>query len=122
MVSKDKKVEDINTYNGGKTDHYSWSQSVTDVTIGVRLPQHTKSRDLKIDFKSQHIKVYLKGQKLLDGELYDKIKADESFWTMEDECLLVLTLEKGQENIWKTIIKGDQEIDATKVDNSKHIH
>jgi len=31
----------------------------------------------------------------------------------------MLTLEKGQENIWKTVIKGDQEIDATKVENSK---
>jgi hypothetical protein len=41
---------------------------------------------------------------------------------MEDGCLLVLTLEKGCENIWKTILKGDSEIDATKVDNSKSIH
>ncbi len=31
-------------------------------------------------------------------------------------------MEKGQENIWKTVIKGDKEIDATKVENSKHIH
>ena len=34
---------------------------------------------------------------------------------------MILNLEKGSENIWKTIIKGDTEIDATKVDNSKKI-
>lgn len=41
---------------------------------------------------------------------------------MEDNCLLVISMEKGCENIWKTIIKGDTEIDASKVENSKHIH
>lgn len=32
---------------------------------------------------------------------------------------MILTLEKGIETIWKTVIKGDVEIDATKVENSK---
>ena len=32
-----------------------------------------------------------------------------------------LTLEKATENIWKTVLKGDPEIDATKVDNSKSL-
>ena len=40
-------------------------------------------------------------------------------WSIEDNKKLILTLEKGVENIWKTIIKGDDEIDATKVENSK---
>jgi hypothetical protein len=31
----------------------------------------------------------------------------------------MITLEKAVESIWKTVIKGDKEIDATKVDNSK---
>ena len=33
----------------------------------------------------------------------------------------MITLDKQNENIWKTIIKGDVEIDATKVDNSKKL-
>jgi len=41
---------------------------------------------------------------------------------MEDKCLLVVSMEKGVETIWKTIMKGDPEIDATKVENSKHVH
>lgn len=40
-------------------------------------------------------------------------------WSIEDNKKLILTLEKGVENIWKTVIIGDQEIDATKVENSK---
>ncbi len=57
----------------------------------------------------------------MQGELYDKIKVDDSIWSIEDEEKLILTLEKGSENIWKTILKGDAEIDATKVDNSKKL-
>ena len=34
---------------------------------------------------------------------------------------LLLNLEKIGENIWKTVIKGDVEIDATKVDNTKNL-
>ena len=33
-----------------------------------------------------------------------------------------MTLEKFSENIWKTVVKGDKEIDTSKVDNSKHLH
>lgn len=40
-------------------------------------------------------------------------------WSIEDGKKIVLTLEKASENIWKTVIKGDVEIDATKVENSK---
>jgi hypothetical protein len=47
---------------------------------------------------------------------------DDSFWNIEDSIFLIMTLEKLNENIWKTIFKGDKEIDATKVDNSKHLH
>jgi len=42
-------------------------------------------------------------------------------WSIEDNNKIILTLEKANENIWKTVIKGDQEIDATKVDNSKKL-
>ena len=58
---------------------------------------------------------------ILDGDIYDKIKVEDSIWSIEDEERVILTLEKAGENIWKTVIKGDQEIDATKVDNSKKL-
>lgn len=54
----------------------------------------------------------------MDGKLYDNVKPDDSTWSLE-ENLLTLTLEKQTDNIWKTVIKGDQEIDATKVENTK---
>jgi len=76
-----------------------------------------------VEFQPNFVKIALKGNNsmILEGELYDKIKVEDSIWSIEDEERLVLTLEKAGENIWKTVIKGDQEIDATKVDNSKKL-
>jgi len=34
---------------------------------------------------------------------------------------LNILLEKYEEDIWKTVIKGDKEIDTTKVDNTKKL-
>ena len=58
-------------------------------------------------------------QVLVSGEYYEKIRLEDSTWTIEDNCRFLLTLEKGVETIWKTVFKGDAEIDATKVDNTK---
>jgi hypothetical protein len=38
---------------------------------------------------------------------------------LEDNSKVIITLEKSGDHIWKTVIRGDAEIDATKVDNSK---
>lgn len=67
------------------------------------------------------VKLKSESESIVEGELYDKVKPEESVWDIEDNEKLIITLEKGQENIWKTIIKGDKEIDATKVDNSKRL-
>lgn len=51
----------------------------------------------------------------------NKIKAEDSFWTIEDNKRLILTFAKAGEAIWKTIILGDKEIDTKQVDNSKKL-
>lgn len=68
------------------------------------------------------LKVVLKtdGRTIIEGEWYERIKVDDSTWSVDEDSIL-FNLEKANENIWKTILKGDQEIDATKVDNSKPI-
>lgn len=65
----------------------------------------------------------IKGQAepLVDGELSEKIKVDDSFWSVEDKKYCNITFEKAYEAIWKTVIKGDAEIDPKTVDNSKRI-
>lgn len=58
----------------------------------------------------------------MDGELCEKIKVEDSFWSVEDEQFLNLNFEKNTEVIWKSVCVGDAEIDTKKVDNSKHLN
>jgi hypothetical protein len=76
-----------------------------------------------VEIKSKHLKVLVKGQTvpIIDGELCEKVKVDDSFWSVEDTQFLNLNFEKATECIWKCVILGDQEIDTKKVDNSKKI-
>ena len=60
-----------------------------------------------------------KKKTLLEGELFGPIIVDECTWSIEDGNKIVIMLEKKKEMIWKTVLKGDSEIDVTKVDNSK---
>jgi hypothetical protein len=78
---------------------------------------------LEVKITSEHISAILRpeGKTVIEGKLYDRVKVEESNWNLEDNRKLIFYLEKGSENIWKTICKGHQEIDATKVDNKKNI-
>ena len=54
-----------------------------------------KTRDLVVDIQKGTLKVGLKGHPLvIDGELHKGIKVDDSFWTIEDKHVVVLTLQK----------------------------
>lgn len=65
----------------------------------------------------------LKGQEepLVDGELHERVKCEDSFWSIEDGEYLNVNLEKMEEKIWKTVIVGDEEIDPKTVDNTKNV-
>lgn len=47
------------TYNGSERENYKWSQSLTDLDIRVPVSVGTKSKDVRVDIKSDHLKVEL---------------------------------------------------------------
>lgn len=87
------------------------------------LPKGTTSRQIIVDIKTKHLKVTIKGQTtpVIDGELCEKVKVEDSFWSIEDAQFLNLNFEKASEVIWKQVLIGDAEIDTKTVDNSKHL-
>jgi hypothetical protein len=119
----DPKFANISTHNGGKNEKYSWSQGIHDLLVQIDLEKPTKSKDLDVTLENKHVKIVHKATKktLLEGEFYDSIKVEDSTWSIEEGLRLILNLEKATENIWKIVIKGDPEIDATKVDNTKSL-
>ena len=40
-------------------DNYKWSQTVTDIDVRVPVPEGTTSKHVKVDIKSDHLKVEL---------------------------------------------------------------
>ncbi|KAL4297700.1 hypothetical protein GQ457_12G006800 [Hibiscus cannabinus] len=126
----DKKEEDSssglkvpNKGNGLDLEKYSWTQTLQEVTVNVPVPSGTKSRFVVCEIKKNHLKVGFKGQPpIIDGELFQAVKPDDCYWSIEDSCALSILLTKhNQMDWWKSLVKGDPEIDTQKVEpeNSK---
>lgn len=117
------KGEIPNSGNGGDFDKYIWYQTLQDVEVRVGLDKRYKSKDLVVKHSATKLTVGVKGKEpLMDGDLFMKVKDDDTLWTLEDGDTIVISMQKcnGME-WWKTIIKGDPEVDLQKVqpENSK---
>ncbi|KAF5732422.1 putative nuclear movement protein nudc [Tripterygium wilfordii] len=112
-----------NKGNGLDLEKYSWTQTLQEVNVQVPVPSGTKSRFVVCDIKKNHLKVGLKGQPaIVDGPLFESIKIDDSYWSLEDQNTISVYLTKlNQMEWWKSLVKGDPEIDTQKVEpeNSK---
>jgi hypothetical protein len=62
---------------------YRWRQTLQELTVTVPVPAGTKSRDLTVEIKKTRLKVGLKGKEpIIDDELCQGIKVDDSTWTL----------------------------------------
>lgn len=89
----------------------------------IPLPEGTTAKMMDVKIKAKHLFVKVKGSDtpIVDGELSEKVKIDDSFWSIEDKKYCTITFEKAYEAIWKTVVIGDAEIDPKTVDNAKRI-
>ena len=83
----------------------------------VPLPDNVSSKQLEVKILSKKFSVGVKGQpKVLDGELYKKIKVDDTIWTLEADGAkrtLQVTFAKFEgQNWWNCVLIGDTEIDT----------
>lgn len=113
-----------NAGNGFDHEKYSWTQTLQEVTVQIKIPGGTKSRMVACDIKSKSMKAGLKGQPpILAGEFYNPVKADDCFWSLEDNgsTLSILLTKHNQMEWWKSVLKGEPEINTQKVEpaNSK---
>ena len=114
---KDNKLVP-NEGNGLDMENYSWGQSLQEITINVPVPQGTKSRLVVCDIKNKYLKVGLKGQvPIIDGELFKAVKVDDCIWSLEDEKAISILMSKREQcEWWKSLLKGDPEINTQKVE------
>lgn len=70
--------------NGLRTDKYAFTQTLSDITINVFVPQGIKGKDLNVVVQQKHLKVQVKGQTpIIDGELPEKVNSEETIWTLD---------------------------------------
>jgi len=113
----------ISTWNGGVTQRYRWSQSLSDITVEIGLPsQISNKNDLSVVLTDSRLNIKFKGDVLVDGPWPARIHASESTWIIEDGSSVILNLEKTKEDWWNSLLVGDPEIDTTKVESKKRIH
>ncbi|KAF8821142.1 nuclear movement family protein [Cardiosporidium cionae] len=109
--------------NGGKTDKYIWSQTLSSVEVQILVPPGTNSSACDVLISGQKLRVGLKGKPpIIDGVLHSRIKVDDSLWTLEDKKYIQITLDKYDRMAWwSCVIKGDPTINVKKIvpENSK---
>lgn len=75
-----------NAGNGGFADNYYWTQVLDEVSVYVSLPENVTSKQLDVKILPNKLVVGLKGQPpIISGELFKKIKVDDSLWTLESD-------------------------------------
>jgi hypothetical protein len=88
-----------------------WEQTSTDISVWVKLPLGTRAKEISIAVSSaSKITATLKWYgKILDGDLYGKVKAADMTWCIEDDEVHIAIPKDGVEHWWKTLIKGWEE-------------
>ena len=109
---------------GGKAEKYTWGQGDTEVTVKVRCPAGTKSKQVSLKATSKNLKLSVCGESICDGALNAPIVADETTFSLEDDKadqaggrLLTVTMTKlhatkAREH-WPCVIKGEAVIDTS---------
>jgi hypothetical protein len=109
--------------NGGSTERYTWTQTLTNLEVFVTVPPGTRAKQITCDIGVEKIKCGIKGQELiLDGKMHGKVKPDDSMWTLLDGKTIQISMEKlDGMKWWSTVMEGDEEINTRKIvpENSK---
>ena len=74
----------------------------------VPVKPGTKSKDLTVVMKAESLKVaYKTGETIIDGKMWGAVKLDDSTWTLQDNKLVMISMEKYDGmRWWSCVIKG----------------
>lgn len=109
--------------NGGTTDKYTWTQTLSTLEVFVHVPPGVKAKEIVCDIGGDTLKLGVKGAPLiLNGKMHSKVKPDDCMWTLIDNKTVQITLEKFDNmKWWNCLMEGDPGIDTKKIvpENSK---
>lgn len=119
-VSSNQVFTHSESYNGSSFENYTWSQTIKDIDIILKVPEGTTSKNLKvaIDPKSLSVKLKADGSVLLEGELCHKCKHLDALWSL-DGIKLEMHLDKTSEVWWDCLLTTEPRLDMSKIDCSR---
>uniref|UniRef100_A0A8D9A0H5 Nuclear migration protein nudC n=1 Tax=Cacopsylla melanoneura TaxID=428564 RepID=A0A8D9A0H5_9HEMI len=108
-----------NQGNGCDLDKYKWTQTLEEIDLRIPIVSNLKlkSKDIVVELKKKHLKVGIKGQEpIIDGELYNEIKLEESTWVFENAKTVMINMEKiNRMEWWSKLVLTDPDIDTKKI-------
>jgi hypothetical protein len=115
-----KRTAHLDDKNGGRTKNYTWVQhQVEQFEMFVPIDSDVNSKNLKITFDSKHLRIVVKGEIIVDGELFAAINSDSFLWTIDEvkgKKVIVITFDKIYKmQWWDYVIKGDELLTLSKV-------
>lgn len=108
------------SYNGAVYENYSWSQTISEVVIIVKVPPNITTKNLLVNISTQKLLIKLKqgDTVFLEGNLCQKCKHTDAIWSLDKEKLEI-HLEKAYEMWWDCLLQSESKLDVTKLDCSR---
>ncbi|XP_047133078.1 uncharacterized protein LOC100201735 isoform X1 [Hydra vulgaris] len=102
----------------GTTLLYNWYEDNEEkvIFVYVSIPSTAKKRDITSNLKRNSWELIVNGKVLVSGILFNAIKVDSSFWSIDEPGLLCMTIEKMDvEEVWEELIKGEVKLSSADI-------
>lgn len=115
-----KKTTHLDDKNGGRCKNYTWVQTqIEQFEMFIPIDQSAKGSDIKVTYDSKHLTVIVKGETLVNGDLFAPINGETFFWTVDSNKhgkYISITFEKiNRMQWWDYVIKGDDILSLSKI-------
>jgi len=90
-----------------KGEKWVWMQKGEEVHIRFALDPPATKKDISVTFKSNTLKVVIRGEATIDGKLGGKVDVDDCTWVLspdKDELQVMLTKVEGKTDAWKDLL------------------